>query len=234
MASIQLVVVDNEGCFIPAKGRAIPLESLAKLRTYLDAHSEIKMTFCTGRSVPYMEAMVQLAGLLESTIPVICEGGAVFYWPAQDRWEALVPPQTTTGILEALPQKSYRLEPGKVVCVSLYPEPPETVASLLSRLDGNVDMAAFSITSSPAAVDITPQGVNKGYGLRRLAAVTGIPLENILCIGDAANDLSMLTLAGYAACPANAAQDVKHCVSYVSSYSYTEGVLDILRHFFGM
>jgi hydroxymethylpyrimidine pyrophosphatase-like HAD family hydrolase len=64
--------------------------------------------------------------------------------------------------------------------------------------------------------------------------VTGIPLENILCIGDAANDLSMLTIAGYAACPANAAQEVKDCVSYVSPYPYTEGVLDILRHFFGV
>lgn len=95
--------------------------------------------------------MVQLAGLTENTIPVVCEGGAVFYWPALDRWEALVPAHSGTGFLEALPKGSYRLEPGKTVCVSLYPESPETVASLLSRLDGNVDMTAFSVTSSPAA-----------------------------------------------------------------------------------
>jgi hydroxymethylpyrimidine pyrophosphatase-like HAD family hydrolase len=181
-----------------------------------------------------MEAMVQLAGLTENTIPVVCEGGAVFYWPAQDRWEALVSAHSGMGFLEVLPKESYRLEPGKTVCVSLYPEPPETVASLLSRLDGNVDMTAFSVTSSPAAVDITPHGVDKGYGLKRLAAVTCVPLGNILCIGDAVNDLSMLTIAGYAACPANAVQDVKNCVSYVSPHPYTEGVLDILQHFFGM
>jgi hydroxymethylpyrimidine pyrophosphatase-like HAD family hydrolase len=231
--AIDLVVVDNEGCFIPAKGRPIPTAPIERLRSFLHVHTEIHLTFCTGRSVPYMEAMVQLAGLVESPIPVICEGGAVVYWPARDRWEVITSAVADREILGALPPNSYRLEPGKIVCVSVYPEPPQTVASILSLLATSANAAHFSITPSVAAVDITPHGIDKGFGLRRLVEITHIPLANILCIGDATNDLPMMSIAGYAACPANANQEVKDLASYVSPRSHTDGVLDILHYFFG-
>lgn len=35
------------------------------------------------------------------------------------------------------------------------------------------------------SIDITRKGVDKGYGLKRLSAVSGIPLEQIMFIGDA-------------------------------------------------
>lgn len=35
------------------------------------------------------------------------------------------------------------------------------------------------------SIDITRKGVDKGYGLKRLSAASGIPLEQIMFIGDA-------------------------------------------------
>jgi HAD superfamily hydrolase (TIGR01484 family) len=35
------------------------------------------------------------------------------------------------------------------------------------------------------SIDITQKGVDKGYGLRRLSKESGIPLEQIMFIGDA-------------------------------------------------
>jgi phosphomannomutase len=35
------------------------------------------------------------------------------------------------------------------------------------------------------SIDITKEGVDKGYGLRRLSVASGIPLEQMMFIGDA-------------------------------------------------
>jgi hydroxymethylpyrimidine pyrophosphatase-like HAD family hydrolase len=228
ITATSLVVVDNEGCFIPGKGQPIPLDGIGGIHRFLACHPNLPLTFCTGRSVPYMEAMVQLAGLTRSNIPIVCEGGAVLYWPATDRHEVVCSEQINSSFLDDMPQGSFRMEPGKVVCLSLYPEPPYAVDSLASLVREIVD-GSVTVQASAAAVDVTPLGVDKGTGLKALSQVTSIPLENMLCIGDSANDIPMLSIAGRSAAPANAADDVKRLVDYVSLRSYTDGVLEILE-----
>ena len=50
---------------------------------------------------------------------------------------------------------------------------------------------------------------NKGGMVRRLAALLHIPQANVACVGDHANDISMLTWAGMAFAPANALPEVR-------------------------
>ena len=58
-------------------------------------------------------------------------------------------------------------------------------------------------------VDILPVGCSKGSALRRLAALRGIGMEEILAIGDNWNDMSMLESAGRAVLMANAPAELK-------------------------
>ncbi|ULQ55701.1 HAD family hydrolase [Flavihumibacter rivuli] len=53
-----------------------------------------------------------------------------------------------------------------------------------------------AIYSAGKYLDVLPAGINKGYTLKRLAAVLGIPNHRIMACGDTMNDLSMLD-AGY-------------------------------------
>jgi len=48
-------------------------------------------------------------------------------------------------------------------------------------------------------------------------------------IGDSASDLKFLNIIGRSAAPANAADEVKAAVGYVSPYEDGDGVADILR-----
>jgi phosphomannomutase len=53
-------------------------------------------------------------------------------------------------------------------------------ADLRTRLPGlSINMGGAT------SIDITKEGVDKGYGLRRLSAASGIPLEQMMFIGDA-------------------------------------------------
>ena len=46
--------------------------------------------------------------------------------------------------------------------------------------------------------------------VRRLADLLGVTRENVICVGDHANDISMLTWAGQGYAPANAIPQVLH------------------------
>ena len=51
---------------------------------------------------------------------------------------------------------------------------------------------------------------NKGGMVRRLADLLDVARENVICVGDHANDISMLTWAGQGYAPANAIPQVLH------------------------
>ena len=59
------------------------------------------------------------------------------------------------------------------------------------------------IFSMPALLEMTAKGANKGAMVRRLAERLGISMEHVYCVGDEANDLSMLKAAAEGFAPAN-------------------------------
>ena len=65
--------------------------------------------------------------------------------------------------------------------------------------------------------------------MRWLSQEMGISLDQIGGIGDSASDLTFLSIIGRSAAPANAADEVKAAVGYVSPYEDGDGVVDILR-----
>jgi hydroxymethylpyrimidine pyrophosphatase-like HAD family hydrolase len=240
MTPIRLIYSDNEGCILPGKGLPFPLDDLNRLRRMLkrlrstgDPASDVHFSICSGRSIAYIEAMLQVLDLQNSHIPCVCEGGAVLYWPYNDTWEPLAPPPEREALLQVVKGMDYRPELGKAVCLSLYPNPPTRVADLFAAYQSSPLFNSYHITWSPAAVDITPRGVNKFSGLKEACRRLGLTLEEVLTVGDAANDIPMLEGSGFSACPANAVLAAKEVVDYVSPSPATKGLFEILDHFFG-
>ena len=60
------------------------------------------------------------------------------------------------------------------------------------------------VQSSPLLMELTVRGANKGGMVAHMAEMLGISRENVVCVGDHANDISMLTWAGLGCAPANA------------------------------
>jgi hydroxymethylpyrimidine pyrophosphatase-like HAD family hydrolase len=71
--------------------------------------------------------------------------------------------------------------------------------------------------------------VDKGSGVKWLSEETDIPLTQIGGIGDSTSDQKFLCLVGYSAAPANATDEIKVAVDYVSPYENGDGVVDILQ-----
>lgn len=93
---------------------------------------------------------------------------------------------------------------------ALFSTEPAHQAALLDYLRGQGLYGDYEIVaSSESLVELTARGANKGGMVRRLAALLHIPQANVACVGDHANDISMLTWAGMAFAPANALPEVR-------------------------
>lgn len=93
---------------------------------------------------------------------------------------------------------------------ALFSTEPAHQAALLDYLRGQGWYGDYEIVaSSESLVELTARGANKGGMVRRLAALLHLPQANVACVGDHANDISMLTWAGMAFAPANALPEVR-------------------------
>ena len=79
----------------------------------------------------------------------------------------------------------------------------------------------FSLTGTPAYPDIdffnvVAAEVSKGKALAALVSFLGIPLTEVMAIGDGANDITLLSSAGLAIAMGNAPEELKAVADYVT------------------
>lgn len=86
--------------------------------------------------------------------------------------------------------------------------------------------------SEPTFVDCNPAGVNKGSGLRRLAAVKGWRMENILALGDNHNDRAMLEAAGKSAVPADGVEEIRKIAGFVTAPCGQNPLAAAIEHYY--
>nr|ACS87871.1 haloacid dehalogenase-like hydrolase-like protein [Angomonas deanei] len=88
--------------------------------------------------------------------------------------------------------------------------------------------------SAPNMIDCGPVAVTKGNGVREVADVLGLALEDVACFGDAMNDESMLQIAGKAYIMANAQPSLKDAVEHgeVIESNANDGVAKKLEELF--
>lgn len=83
----------------------------------------------------------------------------------------------------------------------------------------------------PAWIEIMPKGVNKGSAVLKIAAENGITKDEILCFGDAENDLSMMKQITHGIAMGNAMQCVKDAAFEVCDTNMKEGIAKTLEKY---
>lgn len=101
--------------------------------------------------------------------------------------------------------------------------PYEEVKEQAERL--GLTATAFSMEwAAGESGELTKQGCHKGEGILRLAEYLGIEREDVLAIGDSANDIEMLQTAGVGIAMGNADEDVKAAAHEVTGSVSEDGV----------
>ena len=86
--------------------------------------------------------------------------------------------------------------------------------------------------SGPQYLEFVKTGVSKGRALQETAEKAGVPLGEVIAIGDSENDLSMIQAAGLGVAVANAQEHVKAAADYVTETTCEQdAVADVLQRF---
>lgn len=83
----------------------------------------------------------------------------------------------------------------------------------------------YVVRSQKYLVEVLTKGVNKAFGLEKLAQKLNIQPSEIAAIGDAANDVEMLEYAGLAIAMGNASEEVKAISDIVTDTNENNGVI---------
>lgn len=238
----KIVFCDIDGCLNLGKNVSLDLDVLSQIKEMIPRLSEqgIGFTLSTGRPQPYAEAFAQL---LNSSLPLVCEGGAMVYAPEYDEYRAMALPESlhsvkalrnaiqNSGLLNA--ELFFEIGKAYSLCVTgpyLTTRDHDGIRAEMEDFKKRYSDYPVNWTHSTTSIDITPLGTSKASGLRAVSADLGVTLADTMAIGDSNGDISMLEAAGQAFCPQNASDEVKRACQYVSNQSYAEGTLDILKH----
>lgn len=127
--------------------------------------------------------------------------------------------------VESIFEKKYKV--GKIISFS---SDIELLAKLRESLGTKYPV---SITGSFAVnLEITNPLADKGQAIKKYATEKGIPLSNIMTIGDSFNDLTMMEDSfGYSVAMGNAIPEVKTQAKYVTDTNDEDGVAKAIERF---
>jgi hypothetical protein len=90
---------------------------------------------------------------------------------------------------------------------------------------------AITVVDTGFAIHLQSPGISKGTGLRALADELGIPMEQVMAVGDSANDLEMIQVAGIGATVANGHPSVQAAADMVAEKRYGDGFIEAVRRY---
>jgi hydroxymethylpyrimidine pyrophosphatase-like HAD family hydrolase len=250
MPRYDAVICDIDGCLGPEEHGPLDADLLAEVAAYNRlAHERGDrpvVTLCSGRPLPYAEAIARLIGV--RTLPVVCEMG-VWLWHADtnrfDR-DPRITPEHGRAVHEAQewieaiygmsnPRGPVSQQPGKACSISLYHPDTAYLKGLEPELEAEIARRGwpFRVSSTWHWINIDLKHVSKASGIERLLAHTGLAPERLAGIGDTMGDMAIREHVAFFACPANADDRLKGHADFVSAAVEIEGVLEILRGLVG-
>ncbi|MFS0982706.1 Cof-type HAD-IIB family hydrolase [Enterococcus durans] len=113
-----------------------------------------------------------------------------------------------------------KLEVLKIICFHI--EGPQVLGPVGKEISQLGDLAVTS--SGQNNIEVNHKNAQKGIAVAHVAHERGIPLEDVMTIGDNFNDVSMLQTAGVSFAMGNAEIEVKEYAKYITDTNLEAGV----------
>lgn len=88
-----------------------------------------------------------------------------------------------------------------------------------------------TVSSSKGNFEAMCQGVSKGRAVEILAAYYNISREEVICVGDSENDISMIEFAGLGVAMGNGDKEVKDIAQFVTLSNEEDGVAKVIEKY---
>lgn len=103
--------------------------------------------------------------------------------------------------------------------------------SFQERYEAELSERFSTVRSQPIIFEAMPKGATKAAALKALADRLAISSDEIMALGDANNDIEMLTLAGYSVAMGNSPEHIKSLAKYVTGTNDAAGVAQAIYQY---
>jgi len=107
---------------------------------------------------------------------------------------------------------------------------PDKIPSLISEAKSIFGNRLLINSSKNWIMEAVSINVSKGAAVKLIAEKYGIRREEIICIGDATNDLTMIEYAGLGVAVDNAVKEIKDAAGYIAPGCDEDGVAHVIEH----
>ncbi len=134
-----------------------------------------------------------------------------------------------TGLpLLQVPSFKDEVQSAAVKCILLdAPDRLKTVEQILKAERQDLSVA----TSKPFFLEVMPQGIDKAASIDVLAQRLGINQHQIIAVGNAGNDLSMIEYAGLGVWVDNVTPELRDRADYIVASNMDDGVAEVVERF---
>jgi len=162
-----------------------------------------------------------------------------------DTWEVLVEPRCDDAAVRRYCQligmdfkvivdvhRDLKEEPVK--CLVINYDVKDGLLEVQDWIRANMTEDVDCFFSCDQYLEVVPRGMSKGEAVKMLCAQMDIPISEAVAVGDAANDLSMIEMAGIGVAMANGTQEVKAVADYITTLDNNhDGIAEVVERFFG-
>lgn len=113
----------------------------------------------------------------------------------------------------------------------MFIDPENILNKAIEKLPKDIVDRYTIVRSAPYFLEFINKKVNKGFGVEVLANSLGINQEEVICMGDAGNDIHMIEYAGLGVAMGNAFPEVKKIANYITKTNEDHGVAHVINKF---
>lgn len=177
-----------------------------------------RLVLVTGRHMPDLSAVFSRFDLFER---IVAENGGVLYHPATREQKLLCEPPNER-FLSLLRERKIPFVAGRTVVASWHPH-EEAVLEAIRDLGLHLQ-----VTLNKGSVMVLPSGINKATGLIVALRELGVSAHNVVAVGDAENDHTLLRAAECGVAVANALPALKEHADIVLDAPDGDGVVELI------
>lgn len=123
------------------------------------------------------------------------------------------------------------LNPSTEIIKFMFVDDPEILDEVVKKLPHEVYEKYTVVRSTTYFLEFLHPEANKGAGVEAIAKQFNIHPKEIICVGDAGNDIHMLKYAGLGVAMENAFEEVKEIADYITKSNSEDGVAHVIDEF---
>lgn len=132
-----------------------------------------------------------------------------------------------------LTKKNLKISPNSILVATKLDKKKDLSLHLHETFKNHLDVNPWGGLNG--ILEIIPAGINKAYGIKKIANHLQIPLEDTIAFGDELNDIELLKTVGLGVAMANSRNEIKEVADDVTKKTNNEdGVVDYLEKVAGL